>query len=375
MRFAPYLISAVVITTIILGGAWWTSAMDTKLQTKMKEIIDQHTSTWTPVVSSVTSTQTDTLRVTISEVVSVTATLTETFTATPTVTSVVHALATTDPHPDNSKIVILMGSNFQNDANSPLHPFAQSIIKNRREYAERHGYKFEFLDADAYASRVTGHLMPWVKVPMLQDTMKKYPDAEWIWWLDHDALVMNKDLNVVDHVLKHDRLNTILTREAEYKSGAGIPADGFRTPKDQDAKDVHFIISQDFNGINAGSLFIRNSEVGRWIVDLWFEPLYLDHIQGYAEQQAFSHMVFYHPQVYKHVGVVPLKAINAYDFDDNIWGYDDGDLCIHFAGCNYFKNCPEKFLKYAQILSSKQGSDWMSAQEKDHIQNLLKPSS
>ncbi|EPY50017.1 alpha-1,2-galactosyltransferase Gma12 [Schizosaccharomyces cryophilus OY26] len=369
MRALPYIAAATVIVFMIIGGAWWNTSLDTRLQSKVEKILDKHSSIFVTPTATVTNLETDTIRTSIHTTISQTATTTQTMTSTPTTTSVIHRLEQTDPHPDNSKIVILMGSNFHKE-DGPLHPYAKSIIKNRREYAERHGYIFEFLDASDYASKVAGHLFPWVKVPMLKDTMDKYPNAEWIWWLDHDALIMNKDANLVDYLLDHNKLNSLLTRGAEYKSGAGVDSDGFRAPEQQEAEDVHFIMSQDFNGINAGSLFVRNSEMGRWIVDMWFEPLYLDHIQGYAEQQAISHMIYYHPSVHQHVGLVPLRTINAYDFADP-WGWQDGDICIHFAGCNFFHNCPEKFEKFAKILSSKQGDDWLDPEEKEFMKQKM----
>ncbi|WBW75392.1 Golgi alpha-1,2-galactosyltransferase Gma12 [Schizosaccharomyces osmophilus] len=370
MRALPYVTAATVIVFMIIGGAWWNHSLDTRLQSQVEKILDKHSSIFVTPTATQTNLETDTVRTTIDRTISQTATATQTVTAAPSATPVIHQLEQTDPHPDNSKIVILMGSNFHKQ-DGPLHDYAKSIIKNRREYAERHGFIFEFLDASDYAAKVTGHLYPWVKVPMLKDTMDKYPDAEWIWWLDHDALIMNKDANVVETLLDHDKLNSLLTRGAEYKSGAGIESNGLYTPEQQQAQDVHFIMSQDFNGINAGSLFVRNSEVGRWIVDIWFEPLYLDHIGGYAEQQAISHMIYYHPIVHKHVGLVPLRTINAYDFDDPTWSWQENDICIHFAGCNYFQNCPEKFEKYAKILTDKQGDDWLDLEEKEFIKQRI----
>lgn len=373
MRWYSYVIPAVILSIIAISGVWWNATLGTRLDQKVQLFLNEHSSILNAVYETTTIVYTEPLHTSVSETITSTSFVTETTTVTPTVTATAQELSTLNPHPENSKIVLLMGSNAQNDPSSPLNPYIRTIIKNRRDYAERHGFKFEFLDLDEYKPSIGDKPAPWAKIPMIKNVIRKYPDAEWVWWLDHDALIMNRDLNLVDHILKHEKLNSLLLRDTEYFSGFGIDSEGFRTPKNQDPDDIHFIIAQDFNGINAGSFLIRNSEVGTWMLDFWNEPLYKEHNGVFVEQQALSHMIYSHPIVHKHVGLVTLRAINAYDSSDPAWGYEDGDLCVHFAGCFVFQTCAQNFEKYGKIITEKQGHDWFDPSEKEYIEQRLFP--
>jgi galactosyl transferase GMA12/MNN10 family len=36
----------------------------------------------------------------------------------------------------------------------------------------------------------------WGKLPAILEAFEKYPDAEWVWWLDIDAIIMSPDTDL-----------------------------------------------------------------------------------------------------------------------------------------------------------------------------------
>jgi galactosyl transferase GMA12/MNN10 family len=61
------------------------------------------------------------------------------------------------------------------------------------------------LDANKYPVAKEKHPV-WSKVPAILEAMNSHPSAEWIWWLDMDALIMNPRLDLFDYLLNPDVL-------------------------------------------------------------------------------------------------------------------------------------------------------------------------
>lgn len=107
--------------------------------------------------------------------------------------------------------------------------------------------------------------------------------------------------------------------------------------------NYHFIISCDFNEINAGSYFVRNSEEGKNFLNHIIHqfPIYCNHYG--REQQAIIDNVINFANIIK---IVPQKIINAYEYDlyadrypkakqridrtGNNGEWDQSSLLIHF---------------------------------------------
>lgn len=96
---------------------------------------------------------------------------------------------------------------------------------------------------------------------------------------------------------------------------------------------------QDHGGINAGSFFIRNSEMMKLFVDLWCDPLIVEKTPTWLqrEQQALTYLILQHPQLQELVGFADQRLINAYVEGAGQWR--EGELVVHFAGCWYHLPC------------------------------------
>jgi mannan polymerase II complex MNN11 subunit len=101
--------------------------------------------------------------------------------------------------------------------------------------------------------------------------------------------------------------------------------------------NIDLICMEDKNGLNAGSFFIRNSEVMRLFVDLWSDSLLLEYSERnfrHKEQDLLLHLILEHPTLRERVGFVDQRVINSYqDMDDEAVRWHSGDLVAHFPNC------------------------------------------
>ena len=70
---------------------------------------------------------------------------------------------------------------------------------------------YELMTVDLSSFVITHTIHPvWGKLPALLLACEKYPHAEWIWWLDIDAIIMNPDIDLFQHLLDPQILKTKL---------------------------------------------------------------------------------------------------------------------------------------------------------------------
>jgi hypothetical protein len=175
----------------------------------------------------------------------------------------------------------------------------------------------------------------WAKLTILAEAFEKYPDAQWLWWLDFDALIMTPSIDLGRHLLNYDVMNTKIWRGTRcylpfLKTGG---PGAYDIPENIEAEDINMIISTDRNGINAGSLFLRRGLWSEMLLDLWSDPLFIKREWNGMEQDALVHILNYHKLITKHVGIVSQKEINSYPKNSVSGHWTTGDLVVHLAGC------------------------------------------
>jgi hypothetical protein len=180
---------------------------------------------------------------------------------------------------------------------------------NRERYVKLHeGIEyFHQTEKDPFTE-----LLAWQKV---KDYRKVKGGHEWIWLLDSDAFIMN----------------------GETSGLAVIRSQVANETKTNPAKQIDIIIAKDFNGLNSGSLFIRNSAWTDIFIDRWLsyenKTSLRDNAEyvGVYEQPAFIYMYKYNElNLRDHVSIIEQRKINSYHDS-----YKVGDYVVHFAGIGY----------------------------------------
>ncbi|CAL5875153.1 uncharacterized protein PFLUO_LOCUS9457 [Penicillium psychrofluorescens] len=221
----------------------------------------------------------------------------------------------------------------------------EQAYENRMTYAKKHGLEFMWANMTSY-NLPHGEGLVWNKIPIIKEAFDRFPDAEWVWWVDIDMIIMNMTTNVYDHVLSRDGMarNVLLDKMI---SGAGGGDLGYRTPATYNYEDINFVISEDRWGMVAGTFFMRRSYWTTWLLDMWLEPLFVEKNWVFAENDAWTHMWMYHDIVRNHSVCVNQRSLNSYPSTNGLGqSWQPGDFLIHFAGCNGGGECPNDWKRY-----------------------------
>lgn len=221
----------------------------------------------------------------------------------------------------------------------------EQVYENRMTYAKMHGLEFMWANMTSY-NLPNGEGLVWNKIPVLQEAFDRFPDAEWVWWVDIDIIIMNMELNVYDHILSRDGLDRHILLNKKL-TGAGGGETGYITPSTYRYEDINFVIPEDSWGMNAGNFFMRRSEWSDWLLDVWLEPLFVKENWVFAENDAWTHMWQNHKIVRDHSACVSQRSMNSYPASNPLGeSWQPGDLLIHFAGCDGGGECPSNWKRY-----------------------------
>lgn len=236
--------------------------------------------------------------------------------------------------------VVLLAASDGKGHNGGIPNLLENAKKNRQEYANLHGYHFSFINITRYDLK--GAHPVWAKLPAIVDCFNEFPEAQWVWWLDLDVIIMSPQIDLNSHLLSYSAMHSRLQKGVPIIGGGGHKTNLF-TAKEYDLSQIDIIISQDHNGLNAGSFFIRRSAFSKWLMDLWGDPQFINAGWVGREQDAMLNMVVNHKSVRDHVGYTNQRVINAYPVGGDNMGWYTGDLVVHFAGCWVENKCAAQF--------------------------------
>ncbi|CAO2141967.1 unnamed protein product [Urochloa humidicola] len=160
-------------------------------------------------------------------------------------------LATGRGSPDQH--VVMVSGSQPGPCKSPVgdHLLLRTF-KNKLDYCRLHGIKLLY-NRDFLHPSMTSY---WAKIPIVRAAMLAHPDAEWIWWVDSDAVFTDMDFSV-----------PLSTRYA----GKNFVAYGWPDK----------IANKSWLGINNGVFFLRNCQWSLDLLDEWARmgPAFPDHDQ------------------------------------------------------------------------------------------------
>lgn len=173
--------------------------------------------------------------------------------------------------PKPNEVVVLVASDGKGH-NGGIPNVLDEACANRKEYCELQGYQYQFLNITKF--NIGNSHAVWAKLPAIVETFNLHPEAKWVWWLDLDAIIMDPTIDLVSHVLSHKALEKAILKNLQLNRPRNGKI-GLYTSKNPDLNNIDLIISQDHNGINAGSFMIRRSEFTKFLIDMWRDPLYI----------------------------------------------------------------------------------------------------
>lgn len=173
---------------------------------------------------------------------------------------------------------------------------------SKREYCDRHGYKFFVLKETKYSP-----IMGFNKIGYVLDIFEQHQDIEWLLFSECDAMITNHTIRIEDRI----------------------------------DDDYHFIVPVDRLNINTGNFLARNSVPGRAYLKMIMDKEEEYKTVEWAEQQV---VIDTFPDLSQVVKLVPQRYMNSYEpqiydycdarFDimGNSGAWEKGDWIVHWPG-------------------------------------------
>ncbi|CAB4413192.1 unnamed protein product [Rhizophagus irregularis] len=166
--------------------------------------------------------------------------------------------------------------------------FKMMSIRNKKNYAEKYGYKFVIKGIEDWDREPS-----WANIPALLKTMNEYPNSDWLWWIDSNLFISNPSISLTSTIL-HD-----ITLSPEY-----------------DNKEI--IIGND-------------------CFDFKYEETVMQALIDFEDIEVGSRILF-----------VPLRTLNSLPLNsscgnDYRYKWHKGDFVANLAGCEVQKDCENRF--------------------------------
>ncbi|KAF2404271.1 hypothetical protein EJ06DRAFT_546212 [Trichodelitschia bisporula] len=244
------------------------------------------------------------------------------------------------PRPDQ---IILLTASDGGGHNGGIANIMEHTADNRKEYCARHGYIYHFVNIAQFDIECAHPV--WKKIPAIVDAFNTYPDAQWVFFLDLDAIIMSPERDLHSSLLSQKGMLQSLNLGAQFLGLESVRL-GLHMDTEPDLANLDLLIAQDQNGINAGSFFLRRSHFTQWLLDMWVDPFFYRMDWFGQEQQTLLHLIEHHKTLRDHLGLIKQRVANAYPIGPEYMKWQEGDLLVHFAGCWVDSSCQERWAEF-----------------------------
>lgn len=248
--------------------------------------------------------------------------------------------------PKGRDIVLLTG--YTSDFEVKFPKIARQMKENRQKYCDKHGYSNLVVDLDQHKSKLEpGIPLHWLKLYAIKEAFDKFPESQWVFWLDADALLMNLDIELAGHILNKDVLREKLMYNMPLaRRGQKFRGDKYPSKDKVNVDDIELILEQDTMTFNTGGMILKRSDyIMHTLMDMWLTKENMEKKFTFPEQDVLTDLIFENKNdLFKRVGFVPQSIINSYWEDHWVASgrYHEGDFLCHFPGKSKH---PESFEK------------------------------
>ncbi|KAJ5085145.1 hypothetical protein N7532_009916 [Penicillium argentinense] len=269
------------------------------------------------------------------------------------------------------KFVIILGSNVEGGVmelkGAREWAIERNSIANKEQYVGRWGYKLEV--ANMLAQKRYSHEWreSWEKGDVIREAMRKYPKAEWFWWLDLNTWIMQQDTSLQGHIFS--QLNDLVYRDINTYNPLNVthPLPDFYLDEvgralegDGKTGSLNMLLTQDCAGFNLGSFFLRRSLWTERLLDALWDPVMYEQMHmawEHNEQSALEWIYQSQPWVRSSIGFLPQRTINSFPLgacgDENNqdvhYQEEDNDFVVNMAGCAFGRDCWAEVVYYRAI--------------------------
>lgn len=226
----------------------------------------------------------------------------------------------------------------------PKDPSFEQAIRNRDDFvAKHHGFIHHFVDLSVHSptskrkfTRVDGAVSDpgWLKLQVIRDAFESFPNHEWFWVLDLDAIIMNHEFDLHRRILNSTELQNYLLHGLPLFHDHQLSED-YIYPMDVEADDVDLIISQNWHGFDLASFLIKSSTFTKNLLDQWEIPLRMGLSFSNHEKGALQELAFHDKNIMSRIGIVPRRLFASHQKrlstkQKPYSRYQPGDLVVVF---------------------------------------------
>lgn len=236
------------------------------------------------------------------------------------------------------------------DQEEHTQEYIAKILQNRKEYAKAYNYGVYaryVQDFEDHYQVARHHSKSWGKIALCRAAMAAFPNAEYFWFLDSNAIIMNPQVDIYEHVVSSERLDKFIQHGTAVlrKNKAGDEdLNPVVTSKTITAQDAKLIFVQDEVGLSARSFVFKNDPLSLTFLEYWDSNQFKTY-SGFdrEESSALNHLAQWHPTILNKMVIIPPKTIasmSASNMAELL--YTDGDFVCTFD-CRVELHCLERF--------------------------------
>jgi mannan polymerase II complex MNN10 subunit len=205
-------------------------------------------------------------------------------------------------------------------------------------------------------------------------------DMSRFWWLDLNTFIMEPSISLQKHIFTglarhvyrdinvYNPLNITHPPQTEYLDPISRSPTG-----DNLTTSIDIVISQDCDGFNLGSFFVKRSEFTERLLDMWWDPVLYEqkHMDWeHKEQDALEHLYASQPYLRTHFAFIPQRKINSFPpaacpakppldikleegktILDPRFHYNENerDFLVNMAGCEWGRDCWAEMYMYREL--------------------------
>lgn len=280
-----------------------------------------------------------------------------------------------------SKFVVILAANMGGGVMEWKGPREWAIerdsVKNKKKYTKKWGYDLEIVDMSTKKRYAHEWRESWEKVDTIRNCMRKYPKAEWFWWLDLNTFVMEPSYSLQKHIFNdltgntYRDINTYNPLNITHPFKSPYLDEEARSPVgDGKVSSIDLIIPQDCGGFNLGSFFVRRSTWTDRLLDIWWDPVGYEqkHMEWeHKEQDALEHLYINQPWIRPHTAFIPQRKINSFpmgacgDNGENKhihYKEQDRDFVVNMAGCEWGRDCWGEMYNFRELSNKLNRTRW-----------------
>ena len=228
------------------------------------------------------------------------------------------------------------------------------IIQNRLAYGKEKDYGVyvrwnqEFMPYfKTFDELSSSERLKWMRIFCMRAAMFAFPDAKWFWYLDQNALIMNKKIDLIDYLLRPEALDSTILREQPI-----VLLDlRIKTSKKAKAESLALLLTQSDSKIESYSFLVKNGFLGKGLLESWSSPLYLSYGSfSYGPDSVITHVLQWHPFILSKTGLIPQRTIASRHNDVDISVDEEGlggdsihyaksDLVVQWSDCKNQDEC------------------------------------